>query len=373
MSEPDAVPLPREGEVFFDVRGESRTMRLSWYADSSVAVFSIWQGNRCTSTFRLPFGDLARMVETLQAGPPSREPDRHPGVPSYASAGSDPGYGYAEPAGYGDQATYAGAPGYGSGPQYGTGPAYGYEPGQYGAPADAGGQYYGDYERPAAGPGRRSGEGHGEPDEYYAPRYVPDVAPPAPYQPDYQGPRPAARRARGQRPARRARGRAGPQGPRPAGGPHGSVPPRPDGPGYERTGAYAHPSGYAQPPGYPERSGYDERSEYAQGPDYGQPGDYDRPPEYAAPRGYADSAHGRYQHDQQYRGEPDTAYRAETQFLAAPHGPHGAYQEGAPTRAWPEDQPDPQREDARGGYAHSAKTEQATTDWGPAAASYRAR
>ena len=78
MSEPDAVPLPREGAVFFDVRGEARSMRLSWYADSAVAVFSIWQGNRCTGTFRLPFGDLARMVETLQSGPPSRAADAMP-------------------------------------------------------------------------------------------------------------------------------------------------------------------------------------------------------------------------------------------------------------------------------------------------------
>ena len=85
MSEPDAVPLPREGEVFFDVRGESRTMRLSWYADSSVAVFSIWQGNRCTGTFRLPFGDLVRMVETLQAGPPS--PKRRSGAWAPGRAG----------------------------------------------------------------------------------------------------------------------------------------------------------------------------------------------------------------------------------------------------------------------------------------------
>lgn len=74
MSEPDAVPLPRDGEVFFDVRGEARSMRLSWYADSNVAVFSIWQGNRCTGTFRLPFVDLARMVQTLQSGPPAPAP-----------------------------------------------------------------------------------------------------------------------------------------------------------------------------------------------------------------------------------------------------------------------------------------------------------
>src|SRR5947207_2293146 len=69
MSASDAAPLPRLGEVFFDVRGESRTMRLSWYADTGVAVFSIWQGGPCTGTFRLPIADLPRMVEALQRGP----------------------------------------------------------------------------------------------------------------------------------------------------------------------------------------------------------------------------------------------------------------------------------------------------------------
>jgi hypothetical protein len=69
MSASDAAPLPRLGEVFFDVRGESRTMRLSWYANTGVAVFSIWQGGTCTGTFRLPIADLPRMVEALQRGP----------------------------------------------------------------------------------------------------------------------------------------------------------------------------------------------------------------------------------------------------------------------------------------------------------------
>ena len=69
MSASDAAPLPRLGEVYFDVRGESRSMRLSWYADTGVAVFSIWQGGTCTGTFRLPIADLPRMIETLQRGP----------------------------------------------------------------------------------------------------------------------------------------------------------------------------------------------------------------------------------------------------------------------------------------------------------------
>jgi hypothetical protein len=69
MSASDAAPLPRLGEVFFDVRGSSRSMRLSWYAETGVAVFSIWQGGMCTGTFRLPIDDLPRMVETLRRGP----------------------------------------------------------------------------------------------------------------------------------------------------------------------------------------------------------------------------------------------------------------------------------------------------------------
>src|SRR5580693_7178657 len=72
MSASDAAPLPRLGEVFFDVRGDSRTMRVSWYADTGVAVFSIWQGDTCTGTFRLPIPELPRMVEALTQGPSGR-------------------------------------------------------------------------------------------------------------------------------------------------------------------------------------------------------------------------------------------------------------------------------------------------------------
>jgi len=69
MSTSDAAPLPRLGEVFFDVRSASRSLRISWYADTGVAVLSIWQGGTCTGSFRLPMADLPRMIETLQRGP----------------------------------------------------------------------------------------------------------------------------------------------------------------------------------------------------------------------------------------------------------------------------------------------------------------
>ena len=101
MSASDAAPLPRLGEVFFDVRGNSRSMRLSWYADTGVAVFSIWQGGVCTGTFRLPMGELARMIEILQRGPQRRPQSEAEGYSAAAGHESDDyeytEYGVAEP------------------------------------------------------------------------------------------------------------------------------------------------------------------------------------------------------------------------------------------------------------------------------------
>ena len=68
MSASDAAPLPRLGEVFFDVRGSTRSMRLSWYADTGISVFSIWQGGTCTGTFRLPQEELHKLIDALQRG-----------------------------------------------------------------------------------------------------------------------------------------------------------------------------------------------------------------------------------------------------------------------------------------------------------------
>src|ERR1700689_5463983 len=68
MSASDAAPLPRLGEVFFDVRGSSRSMRLSWYSDTGISVFSIWQGGTCTGTFRLPQAELPRLIDALHRG-----------------------------------------------------------------------------------------------------------------------------------------------------------------------------------------------------------------------------------------------------------------------------------------------------------------
>src|ERR1700759_594537 len=108
MSASDAAPLPRLGEVYFDVRGEARSMRLSWYADTGVAVFSIWQGGTCTGTFRLPIADLARMIGTLSAGPPSGGAAPGPVNPgqAYPDQAYPAGEPYPGPAGPGYRANY---------------------------------------------------------------------------------------------------------------------------------------------------------------------------------------------------------------------------------------------------------------------------
>src|SRR6266581_3186495 len=93
MSTSDAAPLPRLGEVFFDVRSASRSLRVSWYSDTGVAVLSIWQGGTCTGSFRLPMTDLPRMIEALQrgpAGPAAPGPGRPPAARPAHAAGGEP-------------------------------------------------------------------------------------------------------------------------------------------------------------------------------------------------------------------------------------------------------------------------------------------
>jgi hypothetical protein len=151
MSVSDPAPLPRLGEVFFDVRGNSRSMRLSWYADTGVAVFSIWQAGMCTGTFRLPIADLSRMIEILERGPAPR--GRGPGPVSAAPHGEDRGS---------DSEWYYG-PGADEPPRPGTSSQAGY--GAEG-PADYGRSGYDPaYDRSEHGP-VHYGAGEGQPADY---------------------------------------------------------------------------------------------------------------------------------------------------------------------------------------------------------------
>jgi hypothetical protein len=55
-----------ETEVFADDRG--RVLRASRHPDDDCVVLSIWGGDECLQTFRLPAADAARLASLLFAG-----------------------------------------------------------------------------------------------------------------------------------------------------------------------------------------------------------------------------------------------------------------------------------------------------------------
>jgi hypothetical protein len=195
-------------------------MRLSWYADTGVAVFSIWQGGTCTGTFRLPVADLPRMVQILQRGP----------------------HGDAGQAGHADgTGQHAASPGGQRSPSGG----------QHSAP---GGRHSGSHARPLSDEptGIYRPEDDWTPPGYSSgPRTGYQEEPPPGYRPGPSG-------HHAQPPARYQQG-----------------PPQdhPEGPGGPPRGYGSHPSGYqSPPPGY-----FEEPPEFGgagEVPGYGDPGEF---------------------------------------------------------------------------------------------------
>lgn len=56
------------GEIFLDARGHGRAMRLSWHPESDIVVLSLWRGEVCAGTFRMPHADVAAFVDALVDG-----------------------------------------------------------------------------------------------------------------------------------------------------------------------------------------------------------------------------------------------------------------------------------------------------------------
>ena len=62
------TPLPTAGEVFLDARGSDRALRVSWHAEASIIVLSLWHGDTCTGSFRLPAEDVPDLIDALREG-----------------------------------------------------------------------------------------------------------------------------------------------------------------------------------------------------------------------------------------------------------------------------------------------------------------
>jgi hypothetical protein len=77
-----ASPLPSTGEVFLDVRGGHRALRVSWHREAGLVVLSLWRDGICAGTFRLALGEVPDLVDALRAGLSAAFDDaRRPALP----------------------------------------------------------------------------------------------------------------------------------------------------------------------------------------------------------------------------------------------------------------------------------------------------
>ncbi|MEV0157127.1 hypothetical protein AB0H57_25840 [Micromonospora sp. NPDC050686] len=85
----EVLPIPDFGDLFTDLRGEDRTMRVSYHPERGAVVLSLWTLGSCRASFRLAVDDLPRLrallagIETAAAGAPPR--DAGPAVPTAAA------------------------------------------------------------------------------------------------------------------------------------------------------------------------------------------------------------------------------------------------------------------------------------------------
>ena len=62
MGELVSLPSPRS-QWFADSRG--RSFKATWHAEAEVVVLSLWEGDHCIGTFRLPITDAPQLMAHL--------------------------------------------------------------------------------------------------------------------------------------------------------------------------------------------------------------------------------------------------------------------------------------------------------------------
>ncbi len=75
----DVTPLPVHGEVFLDVRGDDRTLRVNWHPQvgaDGLVVLSLWRDDTCVGSFRLRPRDAHLLSDILAGG---AQPSPHGG------------------------------------------------------------------------------------------------------------------------------------------------------------------------------------------------------------------------------------------------------------------------------------------------------
>ncbi|MET9019425.1 hypothetical protein ABZV93_05550 [Actinopolymorpha sp. NPDC004070] len=76
----DVTPLPVHGEVFLDVRGDDRTLRVNRHPQmgaDGLVVLSLWRGDTCVGSFRLRPRDAHLLSDLLAGSAQSTSPDSY--------------------------------------------------------------------------------------------------------------------------------------------------------------------------------------------------------------------------------------------------------------------------------------------------------
>ena len=66
MEGPTAVPY--SGAIYLDSRGSERALRVTWHHETDLVVLSLWRGQECAGSFRLPIEEVPDLIEQLRSG-----------------------------------------------------------------------------------------------------------------------------------------------------------------------------------------------------------------------------------------------------------------------------------------------------------------
>jgi hypothetical protein len=61
----EVLPFPNPGDTFVDARGNGRTLRISRHPEAGLLILSLWMGEVCRASFRLPADDAPRLLAQL--------------------------------------------------------------------------------------------------------------------------------------------------------------------------------------------------------------------------------------------------------------------------------------------------------------------
>jgi len=60
--------FPRTGAIYLDTRGKDRVLRVTWHPETDLVMLSLWRGETCARSFRLPIEEVPELIDQLRTG-----------------------------------------------------------------------------------------------------------------------------------------------------------------------------------------------------------------------------------------------------------------------------------------------------------------